>query len=71
MKIKNLSEILDSKEKEMELTFTHFVNSIDGTLYEAGYQPENYKNVIRLTGNLYLAFDEDPDDGTVYLGEWV
>lgn len=70
MKIKNLSTILTGS-KEPELTFTHCIHSGNGTLHEPGYHPENYKNVIRLTGNLYLAFDEDPDDGTVYLGEWI
>ena len=76
MKIKNLSEILDSKEKEVEKTPTlRFVASVNGssvmldtTVY---YQPKNWKNVVHIIENLYYAYDDNSDIGCVYLGEWI
>lgn len=76
MKIKNLSEILDSKEKKIEKTptlrFVAYISGGDGIQdTDIKFQPHEWANVIHITENLYYAYDNDPDFGCVYVGEWI
>lgn len=60
-------------DRDLELRFTHCIGEFNGTLHEgAHYQPDEWDNVRRLTGNLYYAWDDRaPEHGCVYVGKFV
>lgn len=69
--VKNINSLLERGE-DPELTFVSCVNCINGTLTEAGLQPDDWDNVKRLTSNLFLAWSSsNVGEGTVYLGAFV
>lgn len=73
--IRHISEIQKSVEKPKTkrkiLQFTKVVNTETGLLNEVVYKPEMWDNVAYLSGNLFVAWDNELSTGTVFLGKWV
>ena len=73
MKQNEIKHILDKEEskKEKELIFTHTINITTGEKTETHLtNPEYYKHVKHITGNIYYAYGKLPEHGYVQIGEF-
>ena len=57
------------KPREPQLRFTKHLNDTNFKVNDnPSYQPGDWKHVIHIANNTYLAYDDIVDDGSIYIG---